>query len=400
MISVDDAVASICAKARARTTETLSLSEANERVLAQTVRAQHSQPANPVSAMDGYAVRFEDINSHQTLEVVAEAPAGNPFDGRCENGQAIRVFTGSVIPEGADHVVIQEDVERNGTTLRIVEPQSQPRNIRAAGIDFSEGDVMGAPGDLLGGFRITAIASAGHGKIDVFRRPRIGIIANGDELKEPGQPLSTGDVVCSTPYGLMPLIKSWGADAHFTGIAADRPEAIAEKIGLCADDDVLLPIGGASVGDHDHMRSTFSAQGWETVFQKIAVKPGKPTWFAEKDAQLTLGLPGNPSSALVCAILFLKPLIYAMTGRSPDKAHAWGRAEISGDLRANGGRESFLRARKLLSDDGRIKLEPASNQDSSLITPFLEADVLIRRPPNAPAISAESTETVPFVEIV
>lgn len=400
MISVDEALQHLASAARTKDVETLPLAEARGRILGETVAAMHSQPEQAVSAMDGYAVRFADLASHETLDVVGDSPAGHPFAGDCPQGGAVRVFTGSVVPPSADHVVIQEDVCREGDVIRITQPQGAPRNLRAAGIDFSEGQVMARAGETLDGFHITAIASAGHGSATVYMRPRVGIIANGDELRLPGEARGTGDVICSTPFGLIPLIESWGGAAHFVGIASDNPASIIEKIRQCDGDDVLLPIGGASVGDHDHMRDAFAAEGWETIFQKIAVKPGKPTWFSAKADRRTLGLPGNPASALVCAILFLKPLIFAMTGRDVGQALQWRGAPVDEGLAENGGRESFLRARRHVDEAGRIRLTPMPNQDSSLITPFLKADVLIRRPRHAPAIAGGSDETVPYIEII
>ena len=397
MISVDEAMKIITSQDFDHRGETVSLWQALGRVLAENVAATRHQPPYAASAMDGYAVRIEDLASGKGLQVIGEAPAGRPFDGRCETGTAVRVFTGSVVPEGADHVVIQEDVRREDGQIFVTAPQAGGRNIRSAGVDFKSGDVLVKAGTKLNAFHLTALASANRLDVKVVKRPTVVMIANGDELRMPGDALEPSSIICSTPFGLSPLIETWGGEAQFAGIATDSRKAISERVSAFEHADILIPIGGASVGDHDHMRDVFADSGWEKVFEKVAVKPGKPTWFSKKNGKFVLGLPGNPASSLVCAHLFLKPLLYAFTGRTDGPAHVWNSARLKSDLQGNGPREGFLRGRTEVTE-GELRLAPSSRQDSSLVTPFLDSDCLIRRLPNAAAAKAND-ELITYLKL-
>ncbi|MEO0465736.1 MAG: molybdopterin molybdotransferase MoeA [Pseudomonadota bacterium] len=374
MISVDEAWSIVGAHAVNTAVETVPLREAVGRTLALPIIAQLTQPPLTVSAMDGYGVMYSDVEAGGAdLVVIGEAPAGRLFPGRVTTGQAVRIFTGGALPDGADHVVIQEHVHRSGDLIHIPEAEAGPKHVRKAGIDFHQGDELLAAGVTLGPAQIAIAAAGNHAQVSVHRRPRIALIANGDELKPAGSTLGPGEIIASNGYGLAALIESWGGEAMDLGIAPDHPAAIDEMIDSAKGADIILPVGGASVGDHDHMRSVFSARGLDMVFEKVAVKPGKPTWFGKLDAALVLGLPGNPASAWVCAHLFLKPLM----ARRNTLVET---SQLSGPVPSNGPRESFLRARR--SRDG---VTAVANQDSSLLTPFLTSNVLIRRRPHAPA---------------
>ena len=316
------------------------------------------------------------------LRVIGDAPAGRPFGGTVGKGEALRIFTGSVIPDGADHVVIQEDADRNGDTLVCHKAYDTAQFVRAVGIDFSEGDELLSAGDLVGPAGLSIAAAANHGRLSIFRRPHVGILANGDELRAPGSVLEPGQIVNSNPEGLGALIRQWGGEPVDLGVADDTMESIRTKIDAAPDIDIFLPVGGASVGDHDLMRPAFADAGFTPVFEKVAVKPGKPTWFSTRGDQRVLGLPGNPASAFVCAHLFLKPLIEG------GKRRALVNARSVSALPGPGRRETYLRAHVHVDTDGVLRVEAAVNQDSSLIQPFLKANGLIRRLADAPPAAA------------
>ncbi|WP_336987054.1 molybdopterin molybdotransferase MoeA [Altererythrobacter aquiaggeris] len=383
MISVDEALAMLARRRPVMPSEVVGIHSALDRVLAADVRARVTLPPHPVSAMDGYAVRFADLAADGTgLTVIGEAPAGRPFRGQVGAGEAVRIFTGSHVPEGADHIVIQEQAERIGDAVRVTAPQERPANIRAAGLDFAEGDVLVKSGAKLGPAEIAAIAAADHGEVTVVRKLKITFIANGDELRAPGGDPAQGDIAASSYAGLSALVQRWGGEPSDGGIAADSVEAICERVTAARDADIIVPVGGASVGDHDHMYAAFSKLGLKEVFRKIAVRPGKPTWFGTMGTQLVLGLPGNPASAYVCAQLFLRTLI------DTDAPLAWQFAKLSKPVSAEGPRETFVRGISRIDKDGCQHAAPLERQDSALITPFMMANCLIRRRAHSPAASA------------
>ena len=388
MITVEQAISRLMDMAPTPGTETVGLELALGRTLSASVIARLSQPPERMSAMDGYALRFEELESTNSFILVGESAAGSPFSGTVDIGQCVRVFTGSVIPDGCNHVVIQEDVDRRGDQVSVTSTYSAPGNIRAAGIDFKSGEVLQETGQLIDAFTLTAIAAANIAEVTVATRPVVGVIANGDELRMPGDAELVSDIVCSTQFGLSGLIADWGADYRFLGIARDDPAHIQDIIASGSKCDVLVTLGGASVGDHDHMRRTFAEAGFEERFSKVAVKPGKPTWAGLLKQQPVLGLPGNPASALVCAHLILKPLIFKMTGRDPDAAQRITYARLSHGVRANGPRDAFQRAKRSVDNEGQCWVELMPSQDSSLITPFLRSNVLVRLPSNSPAKEA------------
>ncbi len=383
MISRTEALKHIAASSPIGETDHVPLQAGVGRTLAEPVVAAHTHPPSNMSAMDGYAARFEDCDLGNTLSVIGEAPAGRPFTGQIGAGECVRVFTGSVIPDGADHVIIQEDVAREGSEIKIQDRQGSARHIRAAGIDFHSGDVLIPDGQRLSARQLSICAAANLAELKVRRAPRVALLANGDELRPPGSRLQPGQIIASNEYSLTALIEAWGGTVLNLGIAPDDPEAIQARIEGADQPDVFVPVGGASVGDHDHMKTVFAKLDFEPIFSKVAVRPGKPTWMSRLGRQTVLGLPGNPASALVCAHLFLKPLIARLLGST--NLHTTIAASLSAPLSANGKRESFLRGRVSYSDAGERVVMPAGNQDSSLLSPFVTSNVLIHRPIDAPA---------------
>ena len=372
MISVSDALAIISQYRPVFGTKTLPLRALSGRINANPITARLTQPPFDSSAMDGYAVKVADVgNAGAKLNIIGEAPAGAPFDGTIKTGEAVRIFTGSLVPKGADHVIIQEHVTRSDNQITVNTPSLLARNIRKAGQDFALDDTLIPAGTRLDWRHIALIAAANIAEIEVIKTPNVAILSNGNELKDPGSAISKGQIVNSNPYALAALIESWGGVATILPVANDSVESITKRITQSSEADIILPVGGASVGDHDHMKPAFSGAGLDLKFSKIAVKPGKPTWFGTLGKQRVLGLPGNPASALVCAHLFLKPLMGVSTGETRS-------AKLLSPLTASGPRETYARGRV---DDGEITLFP--KQDSALISPFPEANALIQIPTNA-----------------
>ena len=377
MISVQDAISALTQHRAAGADVLTPLSKALGGRLARDVLAKVTLPPRDASAMDGYAVRFSDVGKAGVqLTVIGEAPAGSPFGGAVGQGEAVRIFTGGAVPEGADHIVIQENASREGDILTTTTTNETRRHIRKAGIDFTKGETLITAGTQLSPAHIALAAAANHDTLPIYKRPVIALIANGDELKEPGSPVQEGDVISSNAAGLGALIQSWGGEVMDMGIAKDSVAAITALIEAASAADIIVPIGGASVGDYDYMRTAFKEAGLELVFEKIAVRPGKPTWFGKLGEQRVLGLPGNPASATVCAHLFLKILMNRADNIVTTKA------KLTQALSANGPRETFARGRTEVSDDGIAKVTPFPRQDSSLMTPFAKANVLLRLPPN------------------
>lgn len=395
LISVDDAIALIVKHRPQMPAETVRLEDAHGRILASPLKAKLTQPPAALSAMDGYAVHLADVSKPgKTLSVIGEAPAGSPFQGTVKRGQAVRIFTGGHVPAGADHIVIQEAVSRDGDRVICNDAYGEPRHIRAAGRDFSEGDTLIEAGKQLGAADIAVAAASNHAELSVKRQPKVAIITNGNELRPPGSDLLSGEIVNSNPYGLGVLAKNWGGNLLQSGHAPDSIDGILDVLSTVSDADILVPVGGASVGDHDHMREAFQQSGFERIFEKVAVRPGKPTWFSRRDHQLVLGLPGNPASAFVCAHLFLRALM-GVTDQLETTV-----ARVTNTVSANGPRETFLRATTQIDDAGYLSIAAAPDQDSSLMTPFISANALIRRVPGATVTKiGEGVEFVPLSPI-
>lgn len=395
MISVEEATARITSAFAPVEAETIGIGDAAGRVLAQDAIAKFDQPPFPVSAMDGYAVRAADVTHVPAqLRVIGSAPAGHPFNGRIGAGEAVRIFTGGVVPDGADTIVIQENTEANGDSVTIKDAPKPGKHIRAAGLDFKKGDALAKAGRRLSARDVSLIAAGDVANVSVRRRPVIAFAATGDELSRPGEPRKAGGIVASSVYGLSALIEKWGGQPLDLGIVPDTAEAIAALTEKAKTADLLVTLGGASVGEHDLVQRALGPKGFTLDFWKIAMRPGKPLIFGRVGALPLLGLPGNPVSTLVCAVLFLRPAIAAMLGaetRTPLLS-----ARLASDLPANDSRQDYLRAR-LTHASGELAVEPFAIQDSSMLSVFAAADALILRAPHAPAAKAgERVEILPL----
>jgi molybdopterin molybdotransferase len=390
MISVDEARDRILAPLRPTPSEIVALADAWNRVTAAPVIARLTQPPADVSAMDGYALRASDGSLGAILHVIGSAPAGHPFAGTVGAGQAVRLFTGSVVPQDADAILLQEDATASGTDVRVNEAVAAGRHIRRAGQDFGVGDTVVPAGRRLTARDIGLAAAANHPWLTVHRRPRIAILATGDEIAMPGEPIPTGGIVSSNSHALAALVRAAGGEPIVLPIAADTREAVAAVAASVHGMDMLVTTGGASVGDHDLVIQSLKTRGLELDFWQIAMRPGKPLLFGRLGPVAVLGLPGNPVSALVCSILFLLPALSRLAGlptaRPPTMLAIAGAA-----LRANDHRADHLRATVSTDSQGRIVVTPFPVQDSAMLRRLALADALILRAPNAPAVP-EGTE--------
>lgn len=390
LMPVSDALAAVLAGAEPLPEEMISLDEAYHRVLARDVVARRTQPPQAMSAMDGYAVRAADAATIDSeLTVIGEVAAGRPFEGTVGAGEAVRIFTGGVVPFGADAVVIQEDTVAAGKRITIKEAAIAGRHIRPAGVDFREGDVLLRKGSRLTERDLALAAGMNHPHLAVVRRPKVAILATGDELVMPGTTPGHGQIVYSNGYALHALARSEGAETIDLGIAADTLEATTAGIRRARESgaDVLITTGGASVGDHDLVQQALRDEGIAMAFWKIAMRPGKPMMHGRLGAMGVIGLPGNPVSSYVCAFLFMVPLIRALSGRSVIH-HRRERAVLGRDVGANDQREDYLRALLEERDDGTRVVVPVNHQDSSLLANLAAAQVLLVRAPFAPKAEA------------
>lgn len=390
LMPVSDALAAVLAGAEPLPEEMISLDEAYHRVLARDVVARRTQPPQAMSAMDGYAVRAADAATIDSeLTVIGEVAAGRPFEGTVGAGEAVRIFTGGVIPFGADAVVIQEDTVAAGKRITIKEAAIAGRHIRPAGVDFREGDVLLRKGSRLTERDLALAAGMNHPHLAVVRRPKVAILATGDELVMPGTTPGHGQIVYSNGYALHALARSEGAETIDLGIAADTLEATTAGNRRARESgaDVLITTGGASVGDHDLVQQALRDEGIAMAFWKIAMRPGKPMMHGRLGAMGVIGLPGNPVSSYVCAFLFMVPLIRALSGRSVIH-HRRERAVLGRDVGANDQREDYLRAHLEERDDGTRVVVPVNHQDSSLLANLAAAQVLLVRAPFAPKAEA------------
>src|SRR3954469_17568748 len=390
---VTDALAAILAGAEPLPEEMVALDNAFHRTLARDVAARRTQPPQAMSGMDGYAVRAADASDLSArLKVIGEVAAGRPFERKVGVGEAVRIFTGGVIPDGADAVIIQEDTAIEGDTLTITEAAAKGRHIRAAGIDFREGDVLLASGSRLTDRALSLAAGMNYPELAVHRRPKIAVLATGDELVMPGSVPGPGQIVYSNGYALRALARTEGAETIDLGIATDTVAATTAGIRRARDAAaaILITIGGASVGDHDLVKRSLESEGLAMAFWRIAMRPGKPMMHGHLGATRVIGLPGNPVSSYVCAFLFLVPLIRALSGRSTIH-HAKETAVLGRDVTANDSREDYLRARLEQRADGTLIATPVSHQDSSLLGNLAAARALVIRPPLAPAAAQGST---------
>lgn len=389
LLPVADALAQVLEGVQPLPAERVPLAEADGRVLAEDLAARRTQPPEDVSAMDGYAVRAEDVaTAPARLRLIGEVAAGRPFAGQVNAGEAARIFTGGVLPAGSDTVVIQENTTRDGDTVVVTTPARRGRNVRVAGLDFRKGDVRLKAGRRLTGRDVSLAAAMNHATVPVRRRPKIAVVATGDELVPPGTEPGPGQIVHSNAFALAAVARREGADVIDLGILPDRlDETIAGmRRARDAGADVLVTAGGASVGEYDLVQPALAAQGVALSFWKIAMRPGKPMMFGILGGMRVLGLPGNPVSAYVCSLLFVAPLIRKLTGR-PDIEYPLTKGVLGRDLPANDEREEYMRATLARRGDAWVAT-PFPQQDSSMLVPLAAADCLVIRPAFAPAASA------------
>jgi molybdopterin molybdotransferase len=393
LLPVEDALARLLDKAVPITkTESVLLSAANGRVLSHPLSARLTQPPFDASAMDGYAIRSEDVAVLASrLKVIGESAAGHAFGGKVGAGEAVRIFTGAPVPEGADAVLLQEDATLvdGGFIENTFSPEAH-RHIRPRGQDFAEGEIVLQGGMVVDPGRMLVAAGMNHPALDVYRKPLVAILATGDELLPPGSTLGPSQIVASNTVAVSALAVAAGADVFDLGIVADKPDLIAAAVQQATDAgaDVLVTLGGASVGDHDLVQSTLRGVGMELDFWRIAMRPGKPLMVGSLGAMRVLGLPGNPVSSMVCAVLFLEPLL-ARLGHLPGRSRERMATTIT-DLPQNDHRQDYVRAEARRNETGALQVTSYGKQDSSQMKIFSQSDALIIRPPNAAAMPAGS----------
>jgi molybdopterin molybdotransferase len=390
LMPVAEALARVLAGAKPLPAEPAALTEAYGRVLAADVAALRTQPPADVSAMDGYAVRSADVaHVPVTLRVVGEVAAGHPFEDTVGPGEAARIFTGGVLPAGADAVVIQEHTTRQGDTVVVAARADKGRHVRVEGLDFKRGAVLLANGRRLSDRDLALAAAMNHPSLPVHRRAKVAVLATGDELVMPGTAPGFGEIVYSNGYATMALARREGCDVVDLGIVPDRLAETAAAVRRARDigADILVTSGGASVGDYDLVQKALAAEGLALSFWKVALRPGRPMMHGRLEAMHVLGLPGNPASAYVCGVLFLVPLIRRLAGRS-DVEPVLENARLGCTLPPNDERADYLRATLAPGSDGIPVAIPAPAQDSSMLSPLARADCLLVRAPYAAAANA------------
>ncbi len=396
LLPVETALARILDGVPPLPAEDVPLTKAAGRILASDLAANRTQPPFAASAMDGYAARAADVSPGSALSLVGTSRAGERFTGSVGAGETVRIFTGAPVPEGADAILIQENADAGDNQVVPREPVKSGAFVRKAGLDFTDGDVLLRAGRILGPRALSLAAAMNHGTVPVHKRPDVAILATGDELVPPGGNPGPDQIIASNSIGLATLVSECGGAPRDLGIASDTVEDLSAKIEQAANADILVTIGGASVGDHDLVQSALTGAGMTLDFWQIAMRPGKPLMVGKLDDTIVLGLPGNPVSALVTGLVFLQPLVLAMTGQNPQITPLSG--QLAAPLPANDHRQDYLRA-QFVGNSGadphsRIpNLLPASRQDSAMMATLATADALIGRPPHAPA-----AETGNFVD--
>jgi molybdopterin molybdotransferase len=396
LMPVEEARARILSGVKPLAAENVPLSKALGRVLAKPLSAKRDQPPFNASAMDGYAVRAVDVAIvPATLKVIGTSAAGHAFKGKLKSGEAIRIFTGAPVPASADAVVIQENTESDGKSVTVLQPIRVGQNIRPLGLDFKKGEKLLPEAIRLNARDVGLAAAMNCNIVSVRKKPVVAVIATGDELVLPGQKPRPDQIVSSNSNALVAMAESFGCEVINCGIIPDNLKATERAIVKMAKADVLITTGGASVGDHDFIQQALKNTGVKIRFWKIALRPGKPFMYGRKGKQHVMGLPGNPVSALVCARLFLKPLLNAMQGVAVEDAAAMAR--LGAGMAANDGRQDYVRARLGVAADGSRTATPFDRQDSSMQRSFRDAHCLIIRPPNAP--EAPAGELVPILNL-
>lgn len=397
MISVEDALQRLLAPLEPVPVEQVSVADGVGRVLAEDLAARRTQPPFAVSAMDGYAVRADDVAQvPASLKIIAEIPAGAGFGGRLGKGEAARIFTGAPLPEGADAIVIQEDTERDGGRVHIKEGAPRGRYVRREGLDFTAGEVLLKAGRRLTPRDIGLAAAMNRPWLMVYRRPVVGILSTGDEIVMPGDPIGPHQIVSSNSMSLAAFVTATGGVPVLVGNAPDDPDALRRIAAAARGVDLFVTTGGVSVGEHDLVRDVLSEEGLEIDFWQIAMRPGKPLMVGRYRGAPMVGLPGNPVSTLVCALLFLKPALDRLSGLSSGPAETVT-ARLGAPLKQNDRRQDYLRARIVRAADGVLDAVPFEVQDSSMMRPLASADCLIVRAPHAPALPAGAqVAIIPF----
>jgi molybdopterin molybdotransferase len=371
--------------------EEVPLAEASGRVVSSDMAALRTQPPFRASAMDGYALRAGDVSvAPVRLRVIGQAAAGHPFDGMVGPGEAVRIFTGAPVPEGADTVQMQENTERHGDIVTILKSIATGHSVRPEGLDFREGQVLLKAGDRLDPQRLALAAAMNHALVPVWRRPLVALGATGDELRMPGSPTGPGEIIASNTFGLAAIIREAGGEVLDLGIIRDRPEDLDRAFAFALESgcSVIMTTGGASVGDHDLVKPAFERLGARFEFSKIAMRPGKPLIYghlANGGRKVRcMGIAGNPVSSLIAGHVFVRPLISALAGFPAGSGHAL-EAVLGSELAPNGDREDHMRASARRLADGRIEVTPFTTQDSSMLATLARADAILIRPPFAPA---------------
>ncbi|MHA7772902.1 molybdopterin molybdotransferase MoeA [Roseibium sp. M-1] len=390
LMPVEEALAKLLDGVAPLETELVALEKANGRFLARPLASTCTQPPFAASAMDGYAIRYADLRPEAvTLTVIGEAPAGHGFKGQVGPGEAVRIFTGAPVPEGADTILIQEDADRGGERITVLENPTKGAFVRPAGLDFSKGEELLAPPLKLAYRHLALAAAMNHAVIPVIKRPKVAILATGDELVRPGTEPGPDQIIASNHAGIAALVEDCGGEPLDLGISPDDPVVLAEHVRRAIEEraDILVTLGGASVGDHDLVQDVLGKEGMDLAFWRIAMRPGKPLMAGRLGQTKVLGLPGNPVSSLVCGLLFLKPLLQTMLGQPPEQSGP-RTALLGAALRENDRRQDYVRAILSEGPAGRPLVTPFSRQDSSMLNLLARSGALIVRPPHAPALEA------------
>lgn len=388
MISVEEALEHVLALFDPLDIEDVPIAHSAGRILARDVTATHNQPPFTSSAMDGYAVRADQAKTGNTLTVIGESAAGSRFDGELKAGQAVRIFTGAPVPIGADKILIQEDCTRQGDIITVSNSIDTKPYIRPKGGDFTIGEVVNAP-LYLGTNELSLLAAMNTGTIPVRRKPIIALVPTGDELVYPGDSLGPDQIVSSNNFGLKAMIEAAGGEARLLPIAHDNEDALRTVLDLCEGADMIVTLGGASVGDHDLVGKLAASSEMTTSFYKVAMRPGKPLMAGQYKGTPLLGLPGNPVSSIVCGHIFLRPALNAMLGLEK-RALTREIVVLAQDIPANGPREHYMRA-KLDIQNGTPTCTPFDRQDSSLLSILAQSNTLMVRPANDPEKKAGNT---------
>ena len=401
MISVEDALQRITGAMPKLPSETVGLENALGRFLAEDIVSRRTQPPFDISAMDGYAVRSEDAKTAPfTLTQIGEVPAGGAFHDAIPSGKTVRIFTGGRVPADTDSVIMQEQASVSGDQITFSEAKEAGNNIRGAGGDFREGDLGLKAGRRLTPQDISLLAAMNIPWLQVVRQPKIAILATGDELVRPGEPIGPNQILSSNNYGVAAMVRAWGGEPLDLGIAKDTEEDLRRALQSAKGADALVTLGGASVGDHDLVQKVLTEDGFTLNFWKIAMKPGKPLIFGDWDSMPVIGVPGNPVSALVCAILYLKPALFAMQGHAtPTEANQTIPVTLGQPVAENGPRQDHMRAR-LESVGGVLTAFPFSSQDSARLSILSAADCLIIRKPHASECAkGEIVQAIPLMDL-